>query len=668
MNYKDEIDKLRSSNDQLLGVTSGTQTVDGEICWVRDARKAKPLDEQTHLLSGPEIAGNNALMRCFSQAEAIDYAIKQKNGSTPLSTYASNLKLKIITIMGDDDLKTQIDRIKNAEKKFNTDSLKALYEAQLTTGCNTDKEGAALLAHYRNLSSTLHPARPLITVSIMGDGILCREIQYPVTKKTNTQKETLNELNEVDAYPDKLNSQNWQNQATQEANKLFYDKLIADDTALPAQTRKTHLVGCKNAYIEKIEVVKVETINDDDNDLFADKAKAENTAYYFRTAAVAYLGKGVSDEDVKNNAIENFEQIRMAAEERHFFEDGKSLPLHFTTLNSDIAWEKEDYLIKQLLDVEEHTDDFHLSYVPVNDVGTAMHSVEKSQYVTIPIDELLLPDAIIGQKGDRLAQGGQIAVAAARDHLSGFGCFSNQDRGGEMAHLVTAMTIEKIMERNGWTSTGDVQISLGKAGNAPDIASDRLPGSSGLKDVSNPVNLHGKQVVDLDVIAAYNRPSADTNKKRKIIQGELDLTKPPEADMKYLDILLNEKKLEVPHALKESILATKKSINAGIALLEASNDPITFNKKAEKICARGRLDFLKDVVLVIRAGVDVAKDNVKHAFVKGHQSKTMEEAKQSLSTRYMKAELKKIIEAQSLKDELLVSKEAENKPLGPGQT
>ncbi len=142
----------------------------------------------------------------------------------------------------------------------------------------------------------------------------------------------------------------------------------ADDRALGAQARKTHLVGAKNAF-----VVKNELLMDVEEKDLANKinqtAIPDNTLWLGRTGVPVYVGKGESSERIQVHTKENLSQIREAAQTRI----GKNgLHLHLTTLNTHSPLENQSTMINHLYAAmrDDNTNQDNISYSPTNPDGT----------------------------------------------------------------------------------------------------------------------------------------------------------------------------------------------------------------------------------------------------------------------------------------------------------
>ena len=190
-NFYDRLsDLLKETNDAQFGIVS---TVENGM-WVRDATSAIPLGQRIPH-HHPAIEANNALLRCLGRLKAIDYAI-YKHNPTKASEIREMLKQQFAShtqlILDSVDQSDALEQINQYEKQFNTLLISALHRANLTEGLSSKKEAQKLLFHYRNLSSLMIPARPLVTLTYdKAAQVLQRESQFPVCKKQPSRSKRL---------------------------------------------------------------------------------------------------------------------------------------------------------------------------------------------------------------------------------------------------------------------------------------------------------------------------------------------------------------------------------------------------------------------------------------------------------------------------------------------
>jgi hypothetical protein len=532
--YDNITDLLREVSDAQFGIVS-TLSASGE--WVRDATDATPLKDRVadgrSLHDSPRILGNNALLRCLSRLRAIDYALSKKypddnalreriKGSFIALTQAMLSKAE-----GTDSYEKKLKEIERLETEFNTGLVEVLHEAGLAKGCKTAADAEKLLAHYRNLSSLLVPARTLVTLTYDEKAkVFHRETQYPVTKKSNAQKLAIEELRGIGSTAKKT-AHTVRNAAMQEADSLFVDLMLMDDRALPAQTRKTHLAGAKNAFIVKNELIRVpEGADPEAFLLFNDEASAEDTLWLARSATPVYTGPGETEKRIQQHTRENLEQIRRAAGERMGLGIYHYPSIHVITLNTVSPTEDQSVMVRHIYEAtrgkkpvpgsEGLRDD--VSYMPTNLDGTfrfldiapalqrEMHtSTKKAPRGSAPF-----------QKATRLDSVTRVMLAAARpDRLSMVQCASGQDRTG----TAVEKTVQKWLKgRYDSLPKDHIVEARAMGGNAAEIASHHIPGSPGMKSLSIANNQLGQRrpTFSEPAMREFYRKSADMNKENKV--------------------------------------------------------------------------------------------------------------------------------------------------------
>ena len=536
-------DLLKEMNDAQFGIVS-TLNDDGE--WVRDATSSIPLDKRiSH--DHPAIEANNALLRALSRLRAIDYAIAQKYKSDPeagnvirrqLKQKLGDLTFEMIQAGQNPDQKAALERIKNLEKEFDTSLVQALHDANLTKGVSNEKKAQKLLFHYRNLSSLMVPARTMITLTYDEQAkVLQRETQYPVTKKTPHQKKTMEELRDLNPSPLKQDKTAHTSQplAMQEADALFVDLMKQDDRALPAQTRKSHLVGAKNAFI-----VKNELFFDIDNpdDVASDtQAEEEDILWLARTGVPVYVGEGEDTRThlpnnymtkVQRHTRENITQIRETAQQ--LMGEGY-LNIHITTLNTDTPLENQSTMINHLYAATRRTksngDD--ISYAPTNIDGTFRFlDVSKSIYGeskrrpwgSAPLDKKWRVETV----ADIMLEAQKKPVTKPKERkkpktLSLVNCASGQDRTGTAVEKATQVWTQRRYHAKG-KRTDNIETMRAKGGNAAEITTHHVHGSPGMKEESQ-----AGKTFSPKASKQFYRKSATTNKKNPV--GNVDFLKKP---------------------------------------------------------------------------------------------------------------------------------------------
>ena len=530
-------DLLRETNDAQFGIVTSLQTMPtGETALVRDATNSIPMaDRMPH--DSPVIEANNALLRCLSRLRAIDYAIAKKYPDVDALAIRGVLKERVGSLIAgildvpentsEATVEDRLSVIKQLESNFDAFLVEKLHEANLTKGCETAEDAEKLLSQYRNLASLLVPARTMITLTYdTAAGVFQRETQYPVTVKTAEQIEALESLRTINPHPlrDDKTSHSLSSVAMQEADSLFVDLMKGQDRALPAQTRKTHLVGAKNAFIVKNELIFVGEGEDLDAVSHRDPGEGD-TLWLARSGVPVYVGKGESEQGIAQNTAANLEQIRMAARTRMGRANGQ-LNLHVTSLNTVSPINHQDKMVSHLYKATRKAgsgDD--ISYMPTNLDGTfrfldiaptLFASNEARPYGSSPL-----------QKATRLDSVSAVMLKATTipNTLSLVQCASGQDRTGTAVEKTTQKwMLARYAVRQ--KTVGTIQTMRAEGGNAAEIASHHLPGSPGMKKAAIADNNFGTRTT-FDSLATrqFYRKSANTNKKSPL--GDVHFLKKP---------------------------------------------------------------------------------------------------------------------------------------------
>ena len=533
LTYDKLSDLLRECNDAHFGIVSTyqlkkTQDKPDEHIWFRDATNSKPLDANRVSHDSPTIEANNMLLRVLSRLRPIEYAIEKHllDNSKTITRDLCNLFNPMIQLVfnrtqGLQDNEAKLEFIKSQELRFNTILLKKLHEANLTSGIYTQEDGEKLLSHYRNLSSLLVPARTMVTVSYDKDAkVLHRETQYPVTKKTAEQKKEYHNLGAVIPYPigDEITAHTTLKKALQQADSFFAELIVADDRALPAQTRKTHLVGAKNAFVVKNELFFGVEPNKIDAQV---KATPENTLWLGRTGSPAYIGKGESSARVLEHTKEVLEQIRFTAERLiPRAVDAPPLQLHMTILNTDSPLEHQSTIVDNIQDAMKRTDNAW-SYAPTNWDGTN-RLLEVSDKLDFGLSKKPSGSSPSDKKV-RLESVSSIMRAAAKlpNFFSVVNCASGQDRTGTAIEKTTQDWMAEPYALNfRHYFVPKIGAIRARSGNAAEITSHHVHGSPGMKQDSQTEGLFGEEAD-----TQFYRKSAKTNKKNKV--DTVDFLKKP---------------------------------------------------------------------------------------------------------------------------------------------
>ncbi len=572
--YRKLLDEYSRENDSYFNIHSFRYTdVSGRDVWVRDATQALALDDPSrprHDAIG--IEKNNMLMRCLSRLRSIDYAVSQtenpvldmphptEEGRSRRAVIRDALRHLLIELQRDasaSDVTTE--RLHELETIFNTGLIEQLHEANLTEGCFDAQSAEALLFYYRALSSVLDPAMPLITLTYDKEsGMLQREAQYPVTAKTQVQKEAILKLKKVEAHPKTESAHTAHNIAKQRADACFADSLADDERMLSAQARKTHLVGVKNAFIVSSETeFNIHTFGENDCKYFRENPleTLDDPAplWLVRTASPVFVGSGEGAATRNLHTRENLQQIYDTG---HAYTVDKEEALskqgiHLTVLNTDSKHEKQDVILSSLRDeISNNPHSPHeMSNVPTNDLGTVPLP---SYWVRL---NLKIRDAFharksrehfgwtIGQKANRLRIAVDAMLAAAQSgYLSVVNCASGQDRTGT---AIEKALQEEILEKwQTWIKVKNrrvptreevdeqivrIQAMRARGFNAAIIATHMAPGSPGMKSNSkaNNLSVDGKRTFGPMAEREFYLSSATTNKENKV--GNVSFLQSPRA-------------------------------------------------------------------------------------------------------------------------------------------
>ncbi|WP_133131181.1 hypothetical protein [Legionella yabuuchiae] len=586
--YDQMVDLFREHSDAQFGIVS-------KLCenneWVRDATKSTPLAERI-LHTAPVIEANNTLLRCLSRLRPIDYVIAQKYPNEELSKklrteikdeFAKLVENVLTKVHSNNSKQAKLRAIKTLEKDFDTLLVRQLYEANLTQGCETGKDCKKLLSHYRVLSSLLVPARPLVTLTYDAQNkVFQRETQYPVTKKTDMQKQVLATTFDLNPYPvaaDKT-AQTAQTLATQQANACFAELMSQDDRALPAQSRKIHLIGARNAFIVKnelffnVEPQHIEVARTKD-------AFPEDTLWMARTGVPVYVGKGESAKRIQDHTCENLEQIRQAAQEIIPRASERVLKLHLTTLNTDSYHENQHIMIRHLYqatrDNNDNQDD--LSYIPVNIIGTA-RSLDLAPSLTFDAGDHRPSGIAPLAKATRARSAVEVVLKACRtpETLSVVHCASGQDRTGTIVEKAIQTWMEKHYKVHR-LNTDSIQSMRAEGGNAAEIASHHISGSPGMKTVSRSGATFNEQAN-----AQFYRESADLNLSNPI--GSVSWLKTPS---------------------KKANEAYEQQLQAFESSLQALAQNLSGNSNNHKLFVQGKI-ILKQVKLISKRAQLTSKE------------------------------------------------------------
>lgn len=524
VSYEVMSDLLRETNDAQFGIVS---TLQPNNIWLRDATTATPL-EQRMSREAPVLEANNCLLRCLSRLRPIDYAIDKKMGAEgtvlrqQIKDRFSTLTEEILNIAqgkGNDEEKNEL--IKKKEEEFNTFLVEKLHDADLTKGCKSGKDAEKLLFHYRNLSSILSPARTMVTLTYDKEAnVLQRETQYPVTKKTKEQNIELTKLATITPYPSESqkNSHTSQKLASQEADHLFADLFIKEDRVLGAQARKSHLVGTKNAFIVKNELMPrgdaglPQSIEEIDG-LHAAPA---DTLWLARMGSPAYVGKGEETDAIQTHTQENLQQVRETSAQL-MGKDAAKFHVHVTTLNTYTFLEQQSVIVNSIYKAtREAGKGDNVSYVPTNPDGT-FRALDIAPDLDFAGEAQPRGSAPL-QKATRIESVSKIVLAASRanDTISIVNCASGQDRTGTAIEKATQDWMKKQYAEKG-LSTTNIDHMRAEGGNAAEITTHHIHGSPGMKTDSLANNFFGSSsTFSKEASDEMYLSSAKTNKQNKV--------------------------------------------------------------------------------------------------------------------------------------------------------
>ena len=339
--YRELMDDTRTVAESYSGFQSYRDKTLG--VWVRKAATSERIacDEM-------DIKRNRILMRCLSRVRAVDYAMSHVSDLEESERQRTRVAIKerfdqfASELEGDpeDELDDDRDQVEEKEKAFNTFLIQQLHAANLTEGCFGTAAAAALLKHYEILSHVLDAALPIVTFKYnKTTQHLEREIQYPVTLKTDEQKKEFEKLKIIKFNPseDEINAHTRNPLAMQRADACFAELLISDDRALSSAACATHPMGAKDAFVVQRDSLNIQghAISDVLGKPMADWEHSE-THWSLNKGAVAFNGLGETPESGSQYAETSMKQI---LEQAKFFSGIEAQTLQF------IEDEKKDKLL-----------------------------------------------------------------------------------------------------------------------------------------------------------------------------------------------------------------------------------------------------------------------------------------------------------------------------------
>lgn len=465
---------VREKQDAEYSIVSRLQ---GRV-WFRNASMAS-----LEPLSDERVAIYNMLLRSISRLSPILYAIFQQRGvySEPLLEQFQGLLIAVEQARPD---------LRQLEMNFNQALMNALNDAGLGLGVETKKEAEALLSHYRNLSALLQPTPVMVTISFdHSANVLHREINRPITQKTDTQKQQIRQLRQRPVLT-----------AIDQASQIFTDFECDDERMLPAQARKTHPIGVKNAFLVTTELFFIQ-VGQNVKDIDFERPYASLTLA--RLASPVYLGSGPHQKTRVQDTLENLQQILWNAQ-------GKQR-LHLTVLNTDTPINKEHTIVATMQQAAQRGG-YGFSYTPANLEGTLR------RISIAPLLGLSLWGTAPLQKRQRLDTISQVILRAATDQacLSVVNCASGQDRTGTAVQKATEDWIRGQYQHYHRPAQGLAE-AYAKGGNAAEITAHLVNGSPGMKTISQANNTFGKGVAfSAEISKRLYLSSADTNKASKL--------------------------------------------------------------------------------------------------------------------------------------------------------
>lgn len=586
--YDELSDLIIVGNDILEGVTSHIEKDSSRyptgIAIVRDATEtaSAPKLPPDH----PLIEANNMLLRTLSTMRGIDWVLEQKKNASNLLTEIQLALRKNLQIHVDQVLQFENavmnglppdKSIRELETSFNQVLKQTLIVAELNGGINSDEDYKKLLLHYRNLASTLDPAKSVITKQKYGN-IVHTEIAHPITQKTPEQLQQLQHMHSAEIAGENFHSV--QKHALRIANACFYERIIRDDTRLPAQTRKTIGPTLKNGYIVC-----------SDFDLDRDFVIA-TPLWTCRCATPVYVGKGADDDKRTDFAIENLRQLQAhVARHKHSHKDtrelsSESIKLHLTVLLTHSPGESQNIMIRCAKKAKDKLNSQQAETVFWSNVPTNAEGLIRALEISHRITELASEQGLdvpscwtnITDKAERIRKAAQIITIAAssKDEISLIICASGQDRTGTAQEATTEFWLQRELKMNGIDmSLSEIQHSRALGFHNAFIATLAAPGSPGMKLDSKPGDFFSE-----DDIPHFYRKSADTNKL------------PP------LDILPSAAELQAQDKLDAAYQGALYQINFGdpndiLKVIEAWREKAIAYQLSKDIPITGLFSFIK---------------------------------------------------------------------------
>lgn len=494
-NYRELEWLILLKSDSLEGVTSHIELSTKYPTGIALVREPIGTISDKQLLSTdhPLIESNNMLLRTLSTMRAIDWVLT-KTGKVALQDDLQQKLFHLIEEIKQFQLniaqgKTPFNQIESIEKRFNLFLKHTLIDASLAEGLRTQHDFEMMLTHYRNLASSLDPAKSIVTIQQYGN-INHRESAHPITKKTAAQIKQLAVMSSLSTASENFHST--QVSAMQIANYYFHELIAKDDRRLPAGSRSTIGPTVKNGYVIH-------------NELYTPSSTITEF-WATRGGTLAYIGAGESSEQRDDFATANLQQLQEhIARVRHKKEVSAGVQLHLVVLLTNCPIESQSTMIthsyhaKERMNARQRT--VYWTNVALNDLGL-IYPLEISSLIKDPPSRC--PD--IGNKAKRLKKAAQIICTAAQylAVTSYISCASGQDRTGTACEAATQQWLETNLHSYGIT-LNEIQQARALACHNAILAGLATPGSPGMKIQSITSKAFPRYMSD-----RFYRHSADT--------------------------------------------------------------------------------------------------------------------------------------------------------------
>ena len=518
-------------NDDLEGVKSHIELNAKYPTGIALVRKAMGnINSVTHLPPDhPLIESNNTLLRTLSTMRAINFML-EKDGKRDLQTQLHFGFMHIVEEINHFQIMTKnggtpFNKMDTLEKRFNIFLKHILITAGFAEKHINLKDFEIILTHYRNLASTLEPAKSIVTIQQYG-AITHQEIAHPITRKTAVQKKQLSLISS--ANTDFSHFHNTQLKAIQVANFYFHDLIKQDDRFLPSGSRFTIAPTVKNGYVVHNQLIKNNSVL--------------HELWFTRGGSLVYVGTGESPERQKYYAMANLEQVQEhIARLRYQQSVSKTVRIHLANLLTNSTLDSQSTIITSTKAAKEQLDPsgtiFNWSNIPLNAEGFTTRGLEISRLireiarendVTLPsqLPEVVSPTNFLSLWGkssispvkfyylcqaERLKKALQIIeLATKRSIVTNYiSCVSGQDRTGTACEAM----VQKWLETNlspFRTTLEEIQLTRSLACHNAILSGLAAPGSTGMKPISQPEEYFPKYMV-----SRLYRSSANTGADTK---------------------------------------------------------------------------------------------------------------------------------------------------------